>query len=67
MNEQKKFVSGDSCPACNHPVQVVNTKIAENNRIRYIGCRNCGFRPENNRQTLPLEYAHPRRPQRRAS
>jgi hypothetical protein len=48
------------CPQCGGLVQVVNTFIVGECRVRYYGCRQCGYRPERNKQTVPLIYA-PRR------
>jgi hypothetical protein len=49
-----------ACPQCGGVIQVVNTVIVGESRVRYYGCRQCGFRPEANKQTVPLCYA-PRR------
>lgn len=54
---------GDPCPRenCDGVLGVLNTKVllAERLRMRYLGCRKCGCRPENNQQVLPLQYAPP--------
>ena len=48
------------CPRCGGVVQVVNTLVVGESRIRYYGCRQCRYRPPGNKQTVPLLYA-PRR------
>lgn len=54
---------GDPCPrdACSGVLKVYSTKvlIAERRRIRYLHCRCCKCRPENNQEVLPLEFAPP--------
>jgi C4-type Zn-finger protein len=50
----------DRCPICGGHMQVVNTKIVGNSRIRYYGCRACGFRPADNKVTVPIQFAPPR-------
>lgn len=47
------------CPRCGGHIQVVNTKIVGENRLRYLGCRKCGYRPPQNKLIIPLEYAPP--------
>ena len=49
--------SGEPCPRCDAVLQVVNTKIVLSTRRRYIGCRNCGFRPPQDPFTVPLSEA----------
>ncbi len=51
-----------TCPVCNAPIIVVNSLISRDrrSRIRYHGCRQCGFRPPDNKTVIPLEYAPPR-------
>jgi transcription elongation factor Elf1 len=49
-----------NCPKCGRPLQVVNTVVRTEFRIRYVGCRGCGHRPEQNTEYVPLQYA-PRR------
>lgn len=52
------------CPHCLKPaVQVVNSKVAGQSRIRYYGCGECGKRPPDNKRIVPLEFA----PQRKAA
>lgn len=55
--------SGDPCLKCSGRLQVVNTKVAGDSRIRYLGCRACGHRPADNIIVIPLEYAPPRKSQ----
>lgn len=40
--------AGDSCP-CGHYYTVVQTKLVGKARVQYIGCRNCGKRPSDNK------------------
>lgn len=58
--------SGDKCPVkdCAGTFAVYHTHCTDTSRIRYIGCDVCGFKPANNKQVLPLDYApyRPRRP-----
>lgn len=49
-------------PAGNPPViQVLNTEADGGTRIRYLGCRACGYRPKGNKRIVPLEFAPSRR------
>ena len=61
----KKYQSGDPCPNCPTGILVVvQTNAAGNYRIRYLGCRTCNTRPDNNKLVpVPIEYA-PKRKQR---
>jgi len=53
--------SGDPCPACDAgSIQVVNTFVTGRNRVRYLGCRTCGFRPTGNKVVVPVKFAPPR-------
>lgn len=55
---------GDDCPQCVVGViGVIKSVVFGKYRHRYIGCRACGYRPENNKQIVPVEYA-PERPKR---
>ena len=56
------------CPQCGGRFGVVNTKIVGENRVRYFGCKEfetCGFRPEDNKEIVPLVQAPRRRTLRR--
>lgn len=55
---------GESCPDCGAAIGVLNTYVAGETRVRYLGCRCCGWRPPHNKQTLPLRFS-PRRSRRR--
>lgn len=55
---------GERC-RCGGRVGVVNTFVTGEVRVRYLGCRECGWRPEQNKQVLPVEYAPRRRPKLR--
>lgn len=49
-------------PAGKRPViQVVNTEADGGARIRYLGCRACGYRPKGNKRIIALEFAPSRR------
>ncbi len=50
------MMAGDPCP-CGHYLIVVNTKPVGANRVRYLGCRACGFRPADNKVIVPLEVS----------
>lgn len=56
--------SGDQCPRCDGRLQVVCTRVEGDYRYRWIGCRSCGFRPEDNKRVIPLEFA-PAQPPRK--
>jgi len=49
--------SGDDCTKCDGRLIVVNTFVVGDERIRYLGCRQCGYRPKNNCQRIPLRFA----------
>lgn len=54
---------GDACPKCpGGTYKVLNTRVVagEEYRVRWIGCGACGYRPPENKQIVPLEFA-PRR------
>ncbi len=61
--DRNKEESGQPCPNCDGRLQVVNTKIVSDTRVRYLGCRKCGYRPKRNCRCVPLAFA-PRRVQR---
>lgn len=48
-------------------IQVVNTEADGGVRIRYLGCRCCGYRPKGNKRVVPLEFAASRRERLAAS
>ena len=56
---------GTTCPQCNGTIQVLNTIAGDEYRIRYIGCRDCGYRPESNTWTVPISHAPRRRKMKR--
>jgi hypothetical protein len=58
-------VTGDPCPKCESHIQVVNTFVEGESRVRYLGCRGCGFRPEGNKVVVPLVIAPSRLKMRR--
>lgn len=55
---------GETCPKCGDTIGVENTRVEGNVRIRLMACRNCGYRPEDNKQVVPIELA-PKRITRR--
>ena len=61
---------GETCPKCGNGVyQVVNTRVSDERdvRIRWLGCRSCGYRPPDNKQVVPLAHAPRRLSMRRLS
>lgn len=52
---------GEPCPRCGDRIGVLNTAIEGERRVRYLGCHACRYRPDDNKQILPLELAPPRR------
>lgn len=42
-------------------IQVVNTEADGTARIRYLGCRRCGYRPRDNKRVISLDFAPSRR------
>lgn len=48
-------------------IQVVNTEADGGVRIRYLGCRCCGYRPKGNKRIVALEFAPSRRERLAAS
>lgn len=49
------------CPECGGLVGVLNTRVEEAHRVRWYGCRECGWRPAENKQILPIDHAPGRR------
>lgn len=49
---------GDPCP-CGHYLVVVKSEPKASSRVRYLGCRNCGYRPPNNKLVVPLKISIP--------
>ena len=45
---------GDPCDRCGAKLQVLNTMIRHNSRVRYLGCRRCGYRPPGNKIAVAL-------------
>ena len=52
--------SGDPCEKCGHRIRVLNSIVLPTNRVRYIGCPVCGWRPSDNKHVVPLRFAPPR-------
>jgi ssDNA-binding Zn-finger/Zn-ribbon topoisomerase 1 len=63
MAAEKKLNTGDPCPKCDGTIVVLNSRPKETYRVWYLGCGWCGYRPEDNKQIVPLEYA-PKRSKR---
>ena len=47
--------SGDRCASCGGRYVVTNTRVAAGRRIRYLGCRSCGYRPPRNKTSTLLQ------------
>lgn len=63
MAKPIKYQSGDQCPnpQCHGGVLViVQTRVDGEWRNRYLGCRKCGHRPDDNKIVVPAKYAPPR-------
>jgi len=60
-----QLASGDKCPRrkCKDYIRVVKSEVKGSYRIRYLGCKSCGYRPAKNKQIVPLEYAPARWPE----
>lgn len=60
----------DPCPTvgCDGTIIVVNTEITEDgaHRVRYLGCRKCGYRSDDNKRVVPIEHAPGRNSRRLA-
>lgn len=56
----ERYEIGSDCPQCGGVIRVLNSLILGESRVRYLGCGECGWRPEANKQVVPLEHA-PRR------
>lgn len=46
-----------NCPKCGAMIQVVKTLVVGDTRVRHTGCRGCGYRPEANKEFVPIRYA----------
>lgn len=59
----RRVQSGDDCPApgCGGRLHVYHTHCTADARIRYLECDRCGWKPDDNKQIVPLEFAPPRR------
>jgi hypothetical protein len=64
MTEQR-FELGDACPDCGARIGVLNSIPTEDLRVRYIGCKQCLWRPADNKRTVPLGHAPRQRPRMR--
>ena len=51
--------SGDTCPKCAGLFAVLNTRIRGETRVRFVGCKSCGYRPPANKIVIPLGHAPP--------
>lgn len=55
-------LTGQLTPSGKPPViQVVNSRANGGTRVRYLGCRICGYRPKRNKRTVAIEFAPSRR------
>lgn len=56
---EQRFHLGDDCPqeGCDGRLGVLNTRVIGSERVRWIGCHACGWRPQNNKQVVPLAIA----------
>lgn len=41
-------------------IQILNTAAHGGSRVRYLGCRRCGFRPRDNKRIIAVELSPPR-------
>ncbi len=61
LNQSRRPQSGDpcGCAKCRGFLKVVDSKVKIDLqvRVRYLGCGECGYRPDDNKQIIPLEYA----------
>lgn len=50
---------GAECPRCGGRIGVLNTRVSESgaSRLRWLGCIDCGFRPDDNKQVVPIQFA----------
>lgn len=48
---------GDDCSRCGGRIGVLDTRVSGAWRTRWLGCHDCGFRPPDNKQIVPLEHA----------
>jgi hypothetical protein len=46
-----------TCPKCGGRIIVVNSLRISQSRIRYRGCRQCGYRPPDNKRVVPLSLS----------
>lgn len=51
----------ERCPKCGKPFATLNTQVKGETRVRYVGCRECKVRPDENKVFIPLQFA-PKRP-----
>jgi DNA-directed RNA polymerase subunit RPC12/RpoP len=53
--------SGLPCPCGSGRIVVVKSEVKKEtkSRIQYLGCRHCGYRPDNNKRVLGLHERSP--------
>ena len=54
---------GDACEcaACRGRLRVYTTRIvSETQRVQYLECNLCAWKPDDNKRIVPLEFAPPR-------
>ncbi len=42
--------SGDPCGNCGGHLTIVDSRVKAGRRIQFLGCRSCGFRPDDNKR-----------------
>jgi len=47
----------ERCPRCKKPFATIDTKVIGEYRHRYLGCRKCKTKPEDNKRVIPLRFA----------
>lgn len=51
--------TGVPCQCGSGRIVVVKSEVRESSRIQYLGCRKCGYRPDNNKRVLGLHERSP--------
>lgn len=50
--------TGQPCE-CGHYLTVIKSEVRGERRVQYLGCRRCGYRPEQNKRVLGLDERSP--------
>jgi ribosomal protein S26 len=45
----------DRCQKCGGPIVTLNSRKQGRSRVRYYGCKRCGWRPPKNKLVIPIE------------